>query len=104
MGSATISFSGSDFDGLHDAEAFAAEVGFSIGSMQRDQPMGLLFGDFKIAKWSNLSATERQALHGKITGDKREGPVSVTIFDTAPKEAWDRWGRAVKARGQTVHA
>lgn len=74
-----------DFAALHAAEDMARELGLSIGSHQRGAPTGLMFGDYDIAKWRNLSKAERTALHGIIHGfDKRNGPVCLTIYDDAP--------------------
>ncbi|WP_206078656.1 hypothetical protein [Allomesorhizobium camelthorni] len=55
--------------------------------MQRGAPRGILFGLYDIAKWKNLSSADRRALHGVMTGDMRNGPVSVEIFHIAPDEA-----------------
>ncbi|EKN01089.1 hypothetical protein MXAZACID_02249 [Acidocella sp. MX-AZ02] len=38
--------------------------GMSVGRLQRDEPRGILFGDFDIQKWRNLRPAERAALHG----------------------------------------
>lgn len=104
MGSARMTFDGDEFAGLAKAEAFATECGLSIGRMQRDEPMGLMFGDFDIQKWRNLRPAERAALHGQITGSKRTGPVHVTLFDTAPEAAWARWRSATETLGRDVAA
>ncbi|WP_321935555.1 hypothetical protein [Paraburkholderia sp. J8-2] len=47
-------------------------------------PSGLLFGKFDwIAKWRNLTDDEREALHGTMSGDFREGPVVIFLKDEA---------------------
>ena len=72
-----------DFQAMYAAEAWCAENGVSVGSTQRGDPRGLLYGDFMIAKWRNLDAAERAELHGQMTGDMRNGPVQVSICDAA---------------------
>jgi len=82
-------FSGEQFRGLYSAQTFLKAHGFSYGSVQRDAPIGILFGDCIIAKWRNLSDADRSCLHGTITGIMREGPVVVSIFFSAPDVALD---------------
>lgn len=55
------------------------ERGISHGSMQAHRPIGLLAGEYAIAKWRSLNAQERRALDGTMTGDFRNGPVLVRI-------------------------
>ncbi|MBB5875857.1 hypothetical protein [Xanthomonas sp. 3498] len=77
-----------DFAALRAAEAWCRERGVSYGSQQRGAPIGLLVGDYAIAKWRNLSKAERAALHGTITGDTRNGPVVLRIkISTLPSAA-----------------
>lgn len=76
-----------DFEAYRAATKWLKDRGFSHGSGQRGEPSGILLGDIMIAKWKNLSLKERLDLHGKLTGDHRYGPVTVTIFDDAPAEA-----------------
>ena len=80
-----------EFIAYQEAEKVAKACGFSVGRMQRDEPIGLMFGDYDIQKWRNLRTAERAALHGTIRGDKRNGPVTLDIYDNAPTEAWIRW-------------
>jgi len=73
-----------EFQGSGDFEAWSAaakwckEHGLSGGSSCRSGPLGLLFGDYAIAKWHNLTATERNQLHGTLTAH-RNGPAIVNI-------------------------
>lgn len=79
-----------DFSANDAAEAFLRERGFSVGSMQRGDPRGIMFGDCDIAKWRNLSASERTALHGVLAyrnGSARGGDAIIRIFCTAPDAA-----------------
>lgn len=68
-----------DFLAVYAAEEWCKNNGVSYGSMQQDSPRGLLRGDFAIAKWRNLSSIERADLHGRMTGDMRNGPVIITM-------------------------
>ncbi|WP_267122940.1 hypothetical protein [Xanthomonas sacchari] len=76
-----------DFAALRAAEAWCRDRGVSYGSQQRGSPIGLLVGDYAIAKWRNLSTAERAALHGTITGDTRTGPVVLRIRISALRAA-----------------
>ncbi len=78
-----------DWAALDAATAFLVEHGFSVGRMQARSPRGILFGDFDIQKWRNLSRTEREELHGEMIGG-RGGPVSVFIFEDCPEEGLAR--------------
>lgn len=79
-----------DFSANAAAEQFLASAGFSVGSMQRGDPRGVMFGDYVIAKWRNLNLSERHALHGILAyrnGSARGGDAIVRIFVNAPDEA-----------------
>ncbi len=41
--------------------------GYSVGSMQREAPMGIAFGDCYISKWRNLETDDFYALDGRVT-------------------------------------
>jgi hypothetical protein len=69
------------------AEEFLQLAGFSVGANQAHSPRGILFGDYAIMKWRNLRRRDIAALHGVMTGDGREGPLVVRIFERAPQEA-----------------
>ena len=68
-----------DFEAINEAQTWLEANGYSYGSMQRDEPIGIMKGDYDISKWRNMTATEHEALDGKLTGDKRNGPVTITI-------------------------
>jgi len=78
-----------DFAANNDAEHFLQVAGFSVGSMQRGAPRGIMFGDCDISKWRNLREIEIQSLHGEMRAHRtfREGPITVVIFESAPQEA-----------------
>lgn len=72
---------------LQAAQAWCKEQGISVGQSCVTGPSGLLFGDWGwIAKWRNLTAKERSALHGTMEGDFREGPVVINLKDDAVRE------------------
>jgi hypothetical protein len=71
---------GYDFSAMTAAENWCKENGISVGRMQGPSPRGLLRGDFDIAKWRNLSKREKAELHGQMTGNMRNGPVTVEMF------------------------
>ncbi len=74
------------------AEALSA-AGFSIGSTQRDAPVGIMHGKCFISKWRNLTGDQISRLHGSVVGDLRNGPVYVRLNPTAPeavKNAFDQ--------------
>ena len=68
------------FEAYYKAEKFLKSRGFSVGSMQAGDPIGIMFGDYHIMKWRNLRQSDRDALHGQIIGDKRNGPVTINLF------------------------
>jgi hypothetical protein len=76
---------GVDFSACNDAENYCRTQGISVGAMQGPEPRGLLWGDVRIAKWRNLSESERQALNGKMTGSMRHGPVTVQMWNDKPE-------------------
>lgn len=78
-----------DFTDYHDAKKWLEDCGFSVGRMQANSPIGILYGCFDIQKWRNLSSTDRLALDGVMTGDMRNGPVLVSLWTSASPEAID---------------
>lgn len=73
------------FDAMNQ---WARRNGFSLGSRQRGNPQGVIYGDASIAKWRNLSKDDQRAMHGQVTGDALTGPMTFTLFlDRAPAEA-----------------
>lgn len=76
-----------EFEAYRAAQEWLNAGGFSWGQGQRGAPCGILFGDFIIAKWKNLTLAERRECHGELTGDHRQGPVTIVIFADAPPAA-----------------
>lgn len=62
------------------AERTLRDAGFSIGTNQRREPRGILYGDYLIAKWRNLRARERADLDGELRHHGPPGsPVTVVL-------------------------
>jgi hypothetical protein len=76
-----------DFRACNAAEAFLAALGFSVGPCQGPAARGILFGDFLISKWRKMAKKEIAGLHGVMTGSMRNGPVKITIYNSAPSGA-----------------
>ncbi len=69
-----------DFAAQAAAKEWLRENGYSVSIMQAGSPRGIMRGDVLIAKWRNLSPRERATLDGQMTGDMRNGPVTIEIF------------------------
>ncbi|HEX8595365.1 MAG TPA: hypothetical protein VF682_19150 [Pseudomonas sp.] len=67
------------FQALYAAQRWLDENGYSYGPGSAMHPVPVLKGDFIIAKWKNLTRKEIAQLDGKIDGNFREGPVTVTL-------------------------
>ena len=75
------------FDAVHKAEAYLRELGYTIGSMERSNPIG--FADDRqiqyVSKWNNMTSAEHKTLDGVLESrDFREGSVTILFF-TPPK-------------------
>lgn len=68
-----------DFEACRAAEKWCDDRGIAVGAPERGQPRGLLKEYCCIAKWRNLNDAERRALDGRMTGDMRNGPVTITL-------------------------
>jgi hypothetical protein len=75
------------FAAMSAAEDWCEARGLAVGSSERGRPRGIRFGLWSIAKWRNLNLAEKQALHGTMTGDMRNGPVTVTLDERAVQAA-----------------
>lgn len=68
------------FAAMYAAEKWCANHGISVGrSCGQGYPRGLLYGDYDIAKWRNLTGEHRASLDGRMTGNMRGGPVTVDL-------------------------
>ena len=69
------------FDSFYKASEWVKDNGYSQGSMARTMPIGLMKGDYDIAKWYNLDKEDIKGLDGvMISNDFREGEVEIIIF------------------------
>lgn len=81
--------------GLTLAHEFLQEHGYSYGSMQREAPIGVAYGDVGIEKWRNLGEADKEILDGVIKpfvvgwnniepteGDKERG-ATMTVYGGA---------------------
>ncbi|HHG9944633.1 TPA: hypothetical protein ACPZLR_002451 [Yersinia enterocolitica] len=69
-----------DFHAWHACKAWLDNHGYSYGSTScRATGVGVLKGDFCIAKMHNLTKKEINQLDGIVDGDFREGPVRLRL-------------------------
>jgi len=68
-----------DFSAMQAAEQWCRENDVSYGSTQMGNPRGLVRGECDISKWRNLSRQDIAELDGTMTGDMRNGPVTINI-------------------------
>ena len=64
---------------LHEAQEWLTLNGYSYSSTCSMGPVGILKGDYVIAKWHNLSRKERAELDGTLDGNFREGPLVLRL-------------------------
>jgi len=80
----TQTFTGTqDFEAYRNAESYCYDNGYSVGSMCAPQPTAIKKGNYDIAKWRNLSQTDKNNIDGTITTDSdyRNGTITVTIYE-----------------------
>ena len=75
------------FQAFYAAQKWLEQNGYSFGSTCRGSPVGILKGDFIIAKWRNLTKREIEQLDGRLVGDMRDGPVAIHLNSVPSKEA-----------------
>lgn len=76
-----------DFAATHAAIDWLRERGFSVGSMQADEPRAIWHGDCYISKWRGLSAQDKREMHAVMEGDGRHGPIRIKLLPAANEEA-----------------
>jgi hypothetical protein len=69
------------FDSRTLAETWLKENGYSVGRMSRDNPIGVYKGDADIAKWHNLSKSDKAMLDGVITSMDWRTDAKVILFE-----------------------
>ena len=75
-----------EFEAERAAKKALEACGFSLGELQRDERRGVMFGDYAISKWRNLSKQDIADLHGVYKRAFRDGPVKITFRETCPSE------------------
>ena len=71
---------GETFSAHYNAVKFLTDKGYSVGSMQREAPIGILKGDILISKWRNLDEQDKKELNGVIIFDASPRNGNATIF------------------------
>ena len=74
------------FQAFYAAENHLKELGYGVGSMCRNEPIGFAYGFERIAKWHNLKNEDKRLLDGVIIPepDFREGG-NIILFFTPPR-------------------
>ena len=67
------------FEALHAAQKWLTQNGYSYGSSCVMHSIPVMKGDFIIAKWKNLTKGEIKQLDGEVSGELREGPITVRL-------------------------
>ena len=86
-----------EFEAENAAEALLGANGFAIGPSQRGAPRAVMFGDYTVSKWRNLSQDERRETHATLTGDGRWGPITLRLLPAAPDAAVRAFDAIAKA-------
>lgn len=69
-----------DFKSFYEATSCLNNNGYSYGSMCSPMPIGIMKGDYLIAKWKNLTNSEKAALDG-VMETSRDGNTTIKIFE-----------------------
>lgn len=75
------------FKSFYNAENYLKELGYAIGSMQMNSPIGFIDSENfdYVSKWGNMNQEERKQLDGVIIStDFREGE-SIIVWYKSPK-------------------
>ena len=77
---------GDTFEAISAAEVYLKDLGYTTGSMARNEPIGFAYESDHIEKWYNLSDNDKKSLDGLIlaNNDFREGG-AIILFFTPPK-------------------
>ena len=75
-----------DFKSMYAAQHWIKEQGYDYGSSSGMQPVAVMKGDYYSYglphKWKNFTVKQINSVHGIMTGDHRDGPVTVIIYET----------------------
>lgn len=73
------------WNALHAAEKWLRDNGYDYGSMSYPMPTAVMKGDYYSYdlphKWKNFTPKQCNSVDGIITGNFREGPVEVTLYN-----------------------
>lgn len=72
---------GEDFSALSEAENYLGNLGYTFGSMERGQPIGVHKDADYISKWTRMTREEQESLDGVLTASPsfRDGDVTLTL-------------------------
>ena len=76
-----------EWKALRAAEKYANQNGYDFGSMDAPNPIALVKGNYYEHelnlphKWHNMTPAQRNNIDGIITGNFRNGPVWVTLYN-----------------------
>lgn len=75
----TFESNGESFAAHRNATKWLNDQGYSIGSMERDKPIGVAKGEFYISKWSKLGYDRSKLDGAMVSSDFRDGTVIVYL-------------------------
>lgn len=75
---------GEENSGYYAAKKFLKENGFSYGSQQRNDPIGVYYGDSDISKWRNLGKDKKRLDGALCSFSFRERDVYLMLFIESP--------------------
>lgn len=80
---------GDTFQAITEAEKYLKKNGYSLGSMQREAPIGIAKGEVYIAKWRDIALSDYSLLDGVIVPIEernfREGGAKIIFFKKEAK-------------------
>lgn len=73
------------FKAMYAAQSWLRSKGYDYGSTSAIEPTAVMKGDYYSYglphKMKNFSAKDKASIHGIITGEMREGPVTVKLYN-----------------------
>ena len=72
------------FGAIAESEVYLKDLGYTIGRISRQKPIGFAYECDHIGRWGNLNESIKSSLEGVIIpqGDYREGGVLVIFYST----------------------
>lgn len=71
---------GEDWSAMRCAERYILEQGWTVGPSDMTGNRCVMRGDYRIAKWKNLSHAERGECDGKLVGRGRDTERTLVMF------------------------